>query len=57
LRSKQVLKQPLLAATGKEMFFIPSVFSDPSTFESVAVMDGELNWYVYLPPIFVENFS
>ncbi|KAL7415268.1 glycoside hydrolase [Mrakia frigida] len=38
------VKAPLLAKSGKEMFFVPSVFTDPSTFASVDVMDGELNW-------------
>lgn len=26
------------------MFFVPSVFADPSTFAGAGVMDGELNW-------------
>lgn len=38
------LRQPLKSATGLDMFFIPSVFTDPSVFSSVDVMDGELNW-------------
>lgn len=40
---QQAVKTPL-ASTGNEIFFIPSVFTDPSTFSGVSVMDGELNW-------------
>jgi glucan endo-1,3-alpha-glucosidase len=40
----QNVKTPFLTQTGKDFFFIPSVFSDPSTFGSASVMDGELNW-------------
>lgn len=35
--------QPLLNA-GVAIFFMPSIFSDPSTFSSNNWMDGELNW-------------
>lgn len=40
---EQAFKTPL-ASAGKAVFFLPSVFTDPSTFSSVSVMDGELNW-------------
>jgi glucan endo-1,3-alpha-glucosidase len=33
-----------LANQGTPIFFIPSIFSDPSTFQSNTWMDGELNW-------------
>ncbi|WWD17948.1 hypothetical protein CI109_102393 [Kwoniella shandongensis] len=33
-----------LARDGVNIFFVPSVFSDPSTFASATWMDGELNW-------------
>lgn len=36
-------KTPLTEA-GYDTFFMPSVFTDPSTFSAVDVMDGELNW-------------
>ncbi|CED85561.1 Glycoside hydrolase, family 71 [Phaffia rhodozyma] len=36
-------KTPLKSA-GYNVFFLPSVFVDPSTFSSVNVIDGELNW-------------
>lgn len=35
-------KQPLKAG-GNNIFFIPSIFTDPSTF-SASALDGELNW-------------
>lgn len=41
---QQTVKTPFLAQTGKDFFFLPSVFADPSTFSSATVMDGELNW-------------
>ncbi|KAJ9123152.1 hypothetical protein QFC22_001345 [Naganishia vaughanmartiniae] len=34
----------ILEAAGIDIFFVPSVFSDPSTFSSATWMDGELNW-------------
>ncbi|KAJ9112555.1 hypothetical protein QFC19_000572 [Naganishia cerealis] len=34
----------ILKASGIDIFFVPSVFSDPSTFSSATWMDGELNW-------------
>lgn len=34
----------LLESSGIDIFFVPSVFSDPSTFGSDSWMDGELNW-------------
>lgn len=34
----------LLDAAGIDIFFVPSVFSDPSTFSASTWMDGELNW-------------
>ncbi|OCF33259.1 hypothetical protein I316_05000 [Kwoniella heveanensis BCC8398] len=33
-----------LTNAGVNIFFVPSVFSDPSTFASNTWMDGELNW-------------
>ena len=33
-----------LKSQGISIFFVPSVFSDPSTFQSNTWMDGELNW-------------
>ena len=33
-----------LTSQGVSIFFVPSVFSDPSTFQSNSWMDGELNW-------------
>jgi glucan endo-1,3-alpha-glucosidase len=33
-----------LKSQGVDIFFVPSVFSDPSTFQSNSWMDGELNW-------------
>ena len=33
-----------LSAAGVDIFFVPSVFSDISTFSSDSWMDGELNW-------------
>jgi glucan endo-1,3-alpha-glucosidase len=38
-----MFKQPL-KLVGTDIFFVPSVFSDPSTFASASWMDGELNW-------------
>ena len=38
-----MFKQPL-KLVGTDIFFVPSVFSDPSTFGSASWMDGELNW-------------
>ena len=34
----------VLSAAGLDIFFVPSVFSDISTFASTTWMDGELNW-------------
>jgi glucan endo-1,3-alpha-glucosidase len=34
----------LLESSGIDIFFVPSVFSDPSTFAYDSWMDGELNW-------------
>ncbi|WVQ62263.1 uncharacterized protein L199_000402 [Kwoniella botswanensis] len=33
-----------LEDAGVSIFFVPSIFSDPSTFSSDSWMDGELNW-------------
>ncbi|KAL1412022.1 hypothetical protein Q8F55_003019 [Vanrija albida] len=33
-----------LKAQGINIFFVPSIFSDPSSFSSYTWMDGELNW-------------
>lgn len=38
-----VFKNPL-ASSGINIFFVPAVFVDTSTFGSASVMDGELNW-------------
>lgn len=38
-----MFKQPL-KLVGTDIFFVPSIFSDPSTFASAEWMDGELNW-------------
>jgi glucan endo-1,3-alpha-glucosidase len=34
----------LLKSSGIDIFFVPSVFSDPSSFSAATWMDGELNW-------------
>ncbi|ORX34643.1 glycosyl hydrolase family 71-domain-containing protein [Kockovaella imperatae] len=33
-----------LTQDGVDIFFVPSIFSDPSTFASTSWLDGELNW-------------
>lgn len=33
-----------LQSAGVDIFFVPSIFADPSTFSSIGFMDGELNW-------------
>ncbi|WVR05826.1 hypothetical protein IAU60_002851 [Kwoniella sp. DSM 27419] len=33
-----------LTSAGLDIFFVPSIFSDPSTFAGNSWMDGELNW-------------
>ncbi|WRT64077.1 uncharacterized protein IL334_001005 [Kwoniella shivajii] len=33
-----------LSSSGVDIFFVPSIFSNPSTFSSNDWMDGELNW-------------
>lgn len=38
-----MFKKPL-KLVGTDIFFVPSIFSDPSTFASAEWMDGELNW-------------
>lgn len=37
--------------------FIPAIFSDPSTWSSQSVMDGELNWNGGWPLVSCENIS
>ena len=34
----------VLSAAGVEIFFVPSIFSSPSTFQGTSWLDGELNW-------------
>lgn len=36
-------KQPLKSA-GFDVFFLPSIFTDPATFGGASALDGELNW-------------
>ena len=38
-----MFKKPL-KLVGTDIFFVPSIFSDPSSFGSAEWMDGELNW-------------
>ena len=33
-----------LQTAGVDIFFVPSIFTDPSTFKNIGFMDGELNW-------------
>lgn len=33
-----------LSAAGVDIFFVPSIFTDPSVFPSISFIDGELNW-------------
>lgn len=39
----KTIKDGVKAKMGKDMFFVPSVFADPSTFGKVDVMDGEVS--------------
>ncbi|KAL7412808.1 glycoside hydrolase [Mrakia frigida] len=40
----QTAFKDVLSNAGTPVYFMPSVFTDPSTFGSASAMDGELNW-------------